>query len=141
MMGNLLKKYRLRLIIAVVLIVGSVAGFVVHQQRSKTADYGHLIGQWVRPDGGYVLNIKSISLDGKIEMAYLNPRPINVSKAQANMKAGKIELLIELLDKYYPGSYYTLTYDSKSDRLVGVYHHLGIGQNFDIFFLRKQGPS
>ena len=37
-------------------------------------------------------------------MVYLNPRPINVSRAQVNTKAGKIELFIELRGKGYPGS-------------------------------------
>jgi hypothetical protein len=83
------------------------------------------------------LDIKSISADGKIEMVYLNPRPINVSMAQANTKAGKIELFIELRDRGYPGSYYTLTFDSKKNRLVGVYHHLVLNQNFDVFFIRR----
>jgi len=106
-------------------------------QSAAGIDYQKLIGKWVRPDGGYVLDIKSISPDGKIEMVYLNPRPINVSKAQANTKAGKIELFIELRDKGYPGSYYTLTFDSKTKRLVCVYHHLVLNQNFDIYFVRK----
>jgi hypothetical protein len=70
-------------------------------------------------------------------MAYLNPRPINVSKAQAKTKEGKIELFIKLQDKGYPGSYYTLTIDSKSKRLVGVYHHLVLNQNFDIYFIKR----
>jgi hypothetical protein len=140
-MGLLHRKNRWLLFIAGILTVVCVTAFVVHHQRSETADYGRLIGQWVRPDGGYVLDIRNVQSDGKLEVAYLNPKQINVSKAQANIKTGQIELFIELRDKYYPGSYYTLTYDSKSDRLVGVYHHLGIGQNFDIFFLRKQGPS
>ena len=106
-------------------------------QSAAGVDFQKLIGKWVRPDGGYVVDIKSISPDGKIEMAYLNPRQINVSKAQANMKKGKIELLIELRDRNYSGNYYTLTFDSKSDRLVGVYHHLVLNQNFDIYFVRK----
>ncbi len=136
-MGRLHGKHRWFLIIAGILAFVCVAAFVVRQQRPKTADYGSLIGQWVRPDGGYVLDIKSISLDGKIEMAYLNPRTINVSKAQANTKAGKIELFIELRDRGYPGSYYTLTFDSETNRLVGVYHHLGLNQNFDVYFIRR----
>ena len=96
-----------------------------------------LVGQWVRPDGGYVLDIKSISPDGKIEMAYLNPNPINVSKAQAKIKEGIINIFIELRDQYYPGNYYTLTFDSQNKRLVGVYHHLGLNQALDVYFIRK----
>jgi hypothetical protein len=106
-------------------------------QSAIPVDFQKLIGKWVRPDGGYILDIKSISPAGKIEMAYLNPRPINVSKAQANAKAGKIELFIELRDRGYPGCYYTLTFDPKSNRLVGVYHQLGLNQKYDVYFVRR----
>ena len=136
-MSRLHRKHRRVLLIAVILPVICVGAFVVHKQRSETADYGPLIGQWVRPDGGYILDIKSINPDGKIEMAYLNPQPINVSRAQANIKASNIELFIELRDKGYPGSYYTLTFDSQTNRLVGVYHHLVLNKNFDIYFIRR----
>jgi len=136
-MAPLRRKYSWLLVIAGILTVVGVAALVAYQQRPKTADHGRLIGQWVRPDGGYVLDIRSISPDGKIEMAYLNPRPINISKAQADMKKGKIELLIELRDRGYPGSYYTLTFDSERNRLIGVYHHLGLNQNFDVYFIKR----
>jgi hypothetical protein len=66
-----------------------------------------------------------------------NPRPINVSKAQVDMKKAKIELLIELRDRGYPGNYYMLTFDSERNRHVGVYHHLGLNQNFDVYFIRR----
>ena len=134
MMNNLLKKHRLRLVIIMVLIVGSVAGFLFFPLTGKTTDYKHLVGRWVRDSGGYILDIQNVQSDGKLEAAYLNPKQINVSKAQANIKSGQIDIFIELRDKYYPGSYYTLTYDSQNDRLIGVYHHLGVGQNFDISF-------
>jgi hypothetical protein len=100
-------------------------------------DFKSCVGEWVRPDGGYILDIKSVQPDGKIEAAYLNPRPIKISKAQANIRSGKIEFFIELRDRGYPGSYYTLTFDPKSSQLVGVYHHLGLNQNFDVYFIRK----
>jgi hypothetical protein len=44
--------------------------------------------------------------------------------------------MVELRDRLYPGSYYTLTYDPREDRLSGVYHHLGINQEFDVVFTR-----
>lgn len=96
-----------------------------------------LIGSWLRPDGGYVLVIKDVQEDGKIDAAYLNPRNINVSKARAETKDGTINIFVELWDTGYPGSYYTLTYNKGSDKLIGVYHHLGINQNFDVFFIKK----
>jgi len=106
-------------------------------RSTNSNDFQKLIGKWVRPDGGYVLDIKSISPDGKIEMAYLNPNPINVSKAQTKIKEGIINIFIELRDQYYPGNYYTLTFDSQNKRLVGVYHHLGLNQDFDVYFIQK----
>ncbi len=95
-----------------------------------------LVGRWRRPDGGYVLSIKSIAEDGKVDAAYNNPRPINVGKASVTDEGGRTLLHVELRDRLYPGSYYTLTYDQAQDRLVGDYHHLGINQTFDVIFER-----
>jgi hypothetical protein len=132
-----LKKRYLLLTITAFLVV-CITGFAVFRV-DKPADYKQLAGQWIRASGGYVLDIRNVQADGKLEAVYLNPKPINVSKASANIKTGRIELFVELRDKYYPGSYYTLTYDSKMDRLIGVYHHLGLGQNINVFFSRKSG--
>jgi hypothetical protein len=132
-----LKKKRLFLFTAVILAVAGIVGFVVFPLAERNSDYSKIVGRWVRPDGGYVLDIRNVQSDGKLEAAYLNPKPINVSKASANIQAGRIELFVELRDRYYPGSYYTLTYDSQMDILIGVYHHLGIGQNINVFFSRK----
>ncbi len=137
MKHSLFKKKRLFLITAAVLAIAVIVGLAVFPLADKPTDYSQLVGRWVRATGGYVLDIRNVQADGKLEAAYLNPKSINVSKAQANIQTGPIELFVELRDKYYPGSYYTLTYDSKMDRLVGVYHHLGTGQNFNVVFLRK----
>ena len=107
----------------------------VHSQPAETV-YEKLLGRWVRPDGGYVLIIKNVHFDGSIDADYLNPNLINISKARATTESGKTNVFVELRDVGYPGSYYTLTYDKDTDRLVGVYHHLGINQNFDIYFVR-----
>ena len=104
--------------------------------HADAADYQRLVGRWRRPDGGYVLDIRGVESEGKLDAAYLNPRPIHVSRAQANMRAGRAEAFVELTDRDYPGSYYTVAYDPATDRLVGVYHHLGIGQDFDVEFVR-----
>jgi hypothetical protein len=95
-----------------------------------------LVGRWLRPDGGYVMTIKGIGEDGKVDAAYANPGPINVAKARASQEAGKTALYVELRDRNYPGSYYTLNYEAGEDQLVGVYHHLGLNQTFDVNFVR-----
>ncbi len=132
------KKKRLYLIAAAAVTVAVVVGFVASPLAATKADYSQIVGQWVRASGGYVLDIQNVQPDGKLQAAYLNPRPINVSKAHANVDTGRIDLFVELRDRHYPGSYYTLTYDWQRDRLFGIYHHLGTGRNFSVSFSRKQ---
>ena len=43
--------------------------------QSESA-FGALPGRWVRPDGGYVINIKSVDASGKLDAAYANPNPL-----------------------------------------------------------------
>ncbi len=97
-----------------------------------------LTGRWVRPDGGYVLELKEIRKDGTLEAAYFNPRSINVAKAQVQRKEGQVTVFIELRDANYPGSTYNLRYDPKSDRLVGTYFQAVYGQTYNIEFLRAR---
>ncbi len=100
-----------------------------------------LVGRWRRLDGGYILDIKAIADDGKIDATYLNPRPIHVSKAEAITKGGHVIVVVTLQDRGYPGNMYTLTYDPRADRLEGVYHHRGLGRQFDVEFSRLRSAQ
>jgi hypothetical protein len=102
------------------------------------ASFDVLKGRWLRPDGGYILQIRTIDAGGKIDAGYFNPRPINVSKAEVTQEGGKMKVFVELRDTGYPGSVYTLTYDPKDDLLRGVYFHAALKQNFDVFFTRMK---
>jgi hypothetical protein len=42
----------------------------------------------MRTVGGYVLELKDPAVNGKLKVAYFNPRPINVSKAEWQSKDG-----------------------------------------------------
>ena len=86
------------------------------ETKGKTS-FDVLKGRWLRPDGGYILQIRTIDADGKIDAGYFNPRPINVSKAEVTQEGGKMKVFVELRDTGYPGSVYTLTYDPKEDVL------------------------
>jgi hypothetical protein len=97
-----------------------------------------LIGRWVRPDGGYVIDIRRVDPTGKLQAAYFNPRPIHVSRAQVTQKQGETQILIELRDVGYPGATYALRYSTKHDVLVGLYHQPAVGQTFDVVFIRKK---
>ncbi len=100
-----------------------------------------LVALWTRTDSPYVLSIESATPEGRLLARYLNPRPINVSRAEWKRDSGRLALLVELNDRGYPGSYYELKFDPASDTLYGVYHHLGLGQDFDVSFTRQAPPQ
>jgi hypothetical protein len=71
-----------------------VAGCQPTAQSAAKPDFNRLKGTWLRPDGGYILEIKQVADDGKIDVEYLNPRKINISKALASLNAGTINLFV-----------------------------------------------
>jgi len=101
-------------------------------------DEQRLTGRWVRPDGGYILELKEIKKDGSLNAAYFNPRPINVARAELSRKDGRIAIFIDLRDVNYPGSKYNLQYDAKTDRLIGTYFQAVQGETYDIEFVRAK---
>ncbi len=100
------------------------------------SEFEKLKGRWLRPDGGYVLEVRSVDDTGVVDALYLNPRPIRVAKARASQDGGALKLSIELRDVNYPGSTYDLTYRSASDELTGNYFQAVVGQNFEVVFQR-----
>lgn len=99
-------------------------------------DFQRMEGRWVRPDGGYILELREIQKDGSLKAAYSNPRPIKVSRAELSRKEGKIALFVELRDVNYPGSTYTLRYDPGTDRLKGTYFQAVQRETYDVEFVR-----
>jgi hypothetical protein len=99
-------------------------------------EFVKLLGKWVRPDGGYVLELKQVDAAGKFEAAYLNPDPINVERAQGVRDSEGTRLVVELRDENYPGCIYKLTYDEKNDQLFGTYYQAAMDQTYDIAFGR-----
>lgn len=88
---------------------------------SAKPDPSRILGRWLRPDGGYILEIASIGEGGKLTAAYYNPRPINVAKAQLTESGGGIKVFVELRDTNYPGNYYDLSFDPAQNVLRGTY--------------------
>lgn len=107
-------------------------------ESSKKTDYSVLSGSWIRQTGGYVIKVNKILESGQADAEYFNPRPIHVSRAMASEKNGTLNLFIELRDQGYPGSTYTLKYNSEYDALVGVYFQALMQQSFDVAFNRKK---
>ena len=59
-----------------------------------------------------------------------------MGRAEAIQQGGAVKVTVELRDVNYPGSTYTLTYDAKTDRLVGRYFQAVTGETFDVYFVR-----
>jgi hypothetical protein len=101
-------------------------------------DFPCLEGRWVRPDGGYVLELRDIRKDGSVAAAYFNPRQIRVYRARVSKKDGRTSLFVELRDINYPGSTYRLVYDPAADRLRGAYYQAVHMQTYQVEFARAR---
>lgn len=95
-----------------------------------------LLGRWERPDGGYILELRSVDTNGLLNAVYLNPKPIHVEHAEASTTGPLTKLTVLLRDTGYPGCLYTLTYDDKSDQLVGLYFQASMQQTYEVAFTR-----
>jgi len=97
-----------------------------------------LVGRWVRPDGGYVISIKAVDADGKLDASYANPNPLPFYTAEAARDGGAVRLFFELRAGGYNGSTYKLTYDQARDQLRGVYYQAVAKQQFEVAFARAR---
>ena len=106
--------------------------------KSATPEISHLVGRWLRPDGGYILEIRSATPEGKLDVGYYNPKSINVGRAEWVKKDGKLYVMAELQDVNYPGSIYGLEYQPATDHLVGTYYQAVEKSTFDVQFVREK---
>jgi hypothetical protein len=113
-------------------------GQAVATAGRTTSGFRALRGRWLRPDGGYILDIWDIDASGKIEAVYLNPRPIHVAMAEATRDDAALRVRVELRAPGYPGSTYTLRYEPTRDQLEGVYFQATLQQSFDVAFVRMK---
>jgi len=105
---------------------------------SEQPDYKVIIGEWIRSDGNYVIQVNRVIFDGSVDAAYFNPKEINVAEANVSMWNGFMKLYIRLEDEGYPGSTYTLYYYEEKDALAGFYYQAAIGQTYEVIFLREK---
>jgi hypothetical protein len=99
-------------------------------------EFAQLKGKWERPDGGYVLEIRDVAADGKADVGYFNPAPINVERTQIYSEQGVIQVFVILRDANYPGCTYKLAYDAKADQLHGQYFQASMQETYDVVFAR-----
>ena len=129
-------RHRFLIAVTIVVVVGIVVTFAI--LRGERGGFDTLKGRWLRLDGGYVFEIRAVDPSGKIDAVYLNPKPINIGKAEATRDGSQLNVFVELRAPNYPGSTYTLTYDPKQDQLRGIYFQAALQQRFDINFVRMK---
>ncbi len=86
--------------------------------------------------GGATPPFLDVDAGGAIDAVYLNPRPINVARAEATREGSTLKVFVELRAPNYPGSTYTLAYDPRRDQLGGTYFQAALQQRFDVVFAR-----
>ncbi len=101
-------------------------------------DFQRLEGRWLRPDGGYILEVANVLDSGAMEVSYFNPQPIHVSRSEASWDGAQMTVFIELRDTHYPGCTYRLLYLPASDQLAGIYYQAAIQQQFEVVFVRMK---
>ena len=107
---------------------------------AEKPDFTVLLGEWIRPDGGYTIQVQEVKADSSITAAYFNPASINIAQADLSIWESLIKLYIKLEDEGYPGSTYSLFYYAEKDALAGFYYHALLKQTFEVVFFRKPVP-
>jgi hypothetical protein len=107
------------------------------EKTTVKLDTGKLTGRWVRPDGGYVIEILNIHDEGTMEAAYYNPNPINIARAEWRVEKDRLKLFILFNDLNYPGSTYTLDYFPDRDQLIGAYFQAVQQETYYVEFVRQ----
>ena len=131
-------KRRSFLLFVGVALLSCLAGGVSAGNSDQPTEPLSLVDRWVRPDGGYILELHEFNTDGRLVAAYYNPKPIHVGRAGWRPSKQGIDLFVELRDVNYPGSIYTLHYDPVTDRMHGVYFQAMYQQQYQVEFIRSR---
>ncbi|NWG29854.1 MAG: hypothetical protein HXY48_15165 [Ignavibacteriaceae bacterium] len=137
---------KIKLVLAIFLPVILIIVFVVilikepsetDSGNKKVTDKNVLVGEWIRTDADYRIQISKVNEEGTLAANYFNPNPINVGMAKWEQSYGNIRIIIELRDVNYPGSTYTLNYLPDRDILAGDYYQAVEGLTFYVEFVRN----
>ena len=114
------KRIMVRARMTSIILCAIFLGAFTTNSAAEKLEFGVLLGEWVRPDGGYKIQIR-----------------INVAEAKVSLWKGLVKLFIKLQDKGYPGSTYTLYYFAEKDVLAGFYYQAEMRQTFEVVFVRN----
>ena len=124
-------------VICIFFMVSLFALAIPNESIAADHDFDILKGEWIRPDGGYVLKINEINEDGFVGAEYLNPKPIRIKNARISRWKEYLKLVVQFNDTGYKGSNYKLFYYKEKDALAGFYYQAQMDQTFKVVFVRK----
>lgn len=132
------KGTRIVLIFFIIIILPVIWFVFLNKDSDMEIASDTLKGNWYRTDGSYTLEFSLIKEEGRMVARYFNPSPINVGRSEWRMNDEILEVYVELDDRNYPGSTYSLTYDKKSKELSGTYFQAVSRETFPVKFLKKK---
>lgn len=131
------KKWSIVLIFIIIILIPAIWFLFLNKEPNTSAVSEKLTGKWVRADGPYTIEITSVKKDGVLELGYFNPNPIAGAKGSWRMHDEKLRVFVVLNDINYQGSTYELTYNERSNNLIGLFYQAKVKQTFDVFFTKK----
>ncbi len=129
---------RFMFIFLAIVIIGGIWFMFLRTSNIGTTDASDiLVGQWLRSDGPYTIEIVEVLDEGKMTAEYFNPATINVGHSGWRVKDDNLQIYVELQDENYPGSLYELIYDEDEEKLSGTYYQAVENVTYDVGFKKK----
>lgn len=127
------KKKRILLLLAIVILIPILWFFFLNIKGGEETVSGKLTGKWLRDDGNYTLEIKSVNENGTLNVAYFNPKPTELGRTEWMMYKNKLHVLVELKGPYVLSNY-QLVYDEETKRLSGTFFQAVEQETYSIYF-------
>jgi hypothetical protein len=110
----------------------------VSQQQLEASDKTLLVGNWIRTDADYKIQITEVNDEGNMKAGYFNPSSIHVAHANVKRDGDMLQMFIELRDQNYPGSNYQLNYIKDRDVLSGEYFQAVERRTYKVEFAKQK---
>lgn len=128
-----IKQKRLLFILILLLSIPVIWFFFMNKDNNYEEASKMLTGKWLRNDGVYSIEIKSVNKDGSMKVAYFNPDPIEVGQSTWMFKDKKLHIEVVLLGPYQK-SIYKLNYDVNKKNLSGTFYQAVAQQTYNVSF-------
>ena len=133
-----MKKGNIVIIFFIIIIIPALLFVFINNNKDVEYAVDRLTGSWIRSDGPYTIKISKVVEGGKMKAEYFNPGPIHVGRSSWQMDDGKLQVMVELSDKNYPGSQYKLTFNEKNNVLHGTYYQAVAKETYEVGFYKKE---